>query len=48
MKKELNIVWLKRDIRTIDHEAQCALAENLKVITLLFIFFKLFVPNELF
>ena len=45
MKKELNIVWLKRDIRTIDHVSMYE-AENLKVITLLFIFG--FKPNELF
>ena len=37
MKKELNIVWLKEDIRTIDHEPLYE-AENLKSNTSSFIF----------
>ena len=43
MKKELNIVWLKRDIRTIDHEPLYE-AENLKSN---YIIVYLFEPNQM-
>ena len=43
MKKELNIVWLKRDIRTIDHEPLYE-AENLKMN---YIIVYLFEPNQI-
>ena len=45
MKKNLNIVWLKRDLRTFDHEPLHE-AENLKIDYIIIYLFEPVLMNE--